>query len=280
MIPVNLTETRHYHEMHALSDKSDGLANSVKRSSASESGLRSLQDTPPLYEILEPLFEKVSEGLGFMGKIVGSATRPNSISPEMLAIAMNIREHCDKEVLLPVLEMKEIVEKRKTELQGMYERQMAQLKILQDAAASMKEAANNITEQSETASENARSLAERSSSALQSSTDLIPTLTEAEYNYFNELKMLQEKTGLWAESIESGKVNALNLSDGIEAGSTAKHVTLEDEAATNALSMLKACGAKIEKNQGRLDKASDKVYALAAVARLDLNPEEPLSLTQ
>ena len=280
MIPVNLTETRHFHEMNVLAEKNETVDTSNKTTSASESLLRSVQETSPLSEMLAPKIEAVLKGLGSMGKIVGSATQPKDITPDMLAVAMNIKEQCDKEVLLPILEMKEEVENRKKELKAMYENQVSQLKALQDAVANMKETASSIKEQAETASENAKSLALRSSAVLESSTALIPTLTEAEYNYFNELKMLQEKTKRWEDEIQTVSVKATDLSNGIDSGRTAEHVNIEDEAAKNATLMLKACGKKIENYRGRLDKASDKISDLAAVARLDLDQEEPLLLTQ
>jgi hypothetical protein len=278
MIPINLTETRHYHEMEALSENNDRLA--IEGASASDLALQSLQDTVPLHELLRPLFQKIGSGLAGMGKIVGSATPPKDITPDLLAVSMSVKERCDNEVVLPVLEMTEIVSARQKELAIMYDNQLAQLKTLKVMVASLKEKMGAIREKAEVAGTNAKSLAQRSAAALQSSTDLLPTITQAEYDYFQELKRLDDKTKEWQGEFQRINLKVSGLRDSIDEGGTPGPLTLKADAVRNTNMLLKATGAMQKKQTARLDAAEETVDELAAVAGIDLEPEKPLPASQ
>jgi hypothetical protein len=264
MIPVNLTETRHYHEMEALSENNDRPA--IQGASASDLALRSLQDIAPLHELLQPLFQKIGSGLAGMGKIVGSETHKKDITPDLLAVSMSVKERCDNEVVLPVLEMTEIVSARQKELAIMYDNQLAQLKTLKETVALLKEKMGAIREKAEVARTNAKSLAQRSAAALQSSTDLLPTITQAEYDYFQELKRLDDKTKDWQEEFERMNLKVSGLRDSVDEGKTPGPLTLKSDAVQNANMLLKATGAMQKKQTERLDEAEEKVDELATVA--------------
>jgi hypothetical protein len=278
MIPINLTETRHYHEMEALSENSDRLA--IQGASASDLALRSLHDIAPLHELLQPLFQKIGSGLAGMGKIVGSATQKKDITPELLAVSMSVKERCDNEVVLPVLEMTEIVSARQKELEIMYANQLAQLKTLKETVALIKEKMGAIREKAEVAGTNAKSLAQRSAAALQSSTDLMPTITQAEYDFFLELKKLDNKTKEWQEEFERINLKVSGLRDSVDEGDTSGPLTLTSDAVLNAKKLLQATGAMQKKHTERLDEAEERIDELAAVAGIDLEPEKPLPASQ
>lgn len=278
MIPINLTETRHYHEMEALSENNDRLA--IQGASASDSALRSQQDTAPLHELLQPLFQKIGAGLAGMGKIVGSATQKKDITPDLLAVSMSVKERCDNEVVLPVLEMTEIVSARQKELAIMYDNQLAQLKTLKETVALLNEKMGAIREKAEVAGANAKSLALRSAAALQSSTDILPTITQAEYDYFQELKRLDDKTKEWHEEFQRINLKVSGLRDSIDEGKTAGPLTLKSDAVQNANKLLKVSGLRQKQQTERLDEAEEKVEELAAVAGIDLEPEKPLPVSQ
>jgi hypothetical protein len=278
MIPVNLTETRHYHEMEALSENNDRPA--IQGASASDLALRSLQDIAPLHELLQPLFQKIGSGLAGMGKIVGSETHKKDITPDLLAVSMSVKERCDNEIVLPVLEMTEIVSARQKELAIMYDNQLAQLKTLKETVALLKEKMGAIREKAEVARTNAKSLAQRSAAALQSSTDLLPTITQAEYDYFQELKRLDDKTKDWQEEFERMNLKVSGLRDSVDEGKTPGPLTLKSDAVQNANMLLKATGAMQKKQTERLDEAEEKVDELAAVAGIDLEPDKPLPASQ
>ena len=89
--------------------------------------LQFLQDTPALVDVAKPLMAKALQGLRAMGKIVGSATPVDKITPDLLAAAAQIKEQTDKEVMLPIIELHEHVRARSQEIVVMFNDQMAQL---------------------------------------------------------------------------------------------------------------------------------------------------------
>ena len=99
-----MTEARHYHEMEAWSEN-DLPAIAASKTSTPDKALKALQDTTPLYEHLDPLFRKLTTGLANMTRIVGTATPPKDITPDLLAVGALVKERCDNGVILPVMEM-------------------------------------------------------------------------------------------------------------------------------------------------------------------------------
>lgn len=129
-----------------------------------------------------------------MSKIVGSKTMSKDIQPDMMAIAINIKERCDNEVLLHMLELRETVNARRVILKNMVKDQRRQIDSLKQTVDSLKKRMSAIEAKAETAQENSTQLAMRSSNLLQASQDLLPSLTQAEYNYFQQLKRLEADT--------------------------------------------------------------------------------------
>jgi hypothetical protein len=266
--------------MEALGGNDQLRLMSTAGSSASETALSVLHDAAPLHELLEPLVQKLSAGLGGMGRIVGSSTPSEDITPDLLAVSMLVKERCDKEVVLPLLEMKEVVEARRKELKIMYNNQLALLKSLQDTVNTLKERMDVIRDKSEIVGTNATSLAQRSSSVLQSSNDLLPTITQAEHDYFQELKMLNTKCQTWAAEYERLNKKVHDLRDSLDEGNTAGELVLEPALVENANRLLEADGILLKKHTVRLKDSSQKVKQLAAISGFDLEPDKPLPMGQ
>jgi hypothetical protein len=265
--------------MEALGDN-DQLAIQSNGASAVDQELRALQDTSPLVDIVEPLIKKVISGIGGMGRVVGSSTPTAAVTPDLIAAANSVKERCDKEILLPVLEMNEHVKARRKELTIMYENQMAQLKSLVEMVAKLKERTNAIHEKAEIVGANAKSLAQRSASVLQSSTDLLPTITQAEFDYFQELKRLDGKTKEWQLEVQRLNMKVSTLSDSIDSGTTTGPLNLSSEPVKNCKSLLKASDTMMMKQKTRLKAAEERVDELAAVAGIDRNPHGPVGALQ
>jgi hypothetical protein len=279
MVAVNLTETRQLREMEALGDN-EQLAIQAKGSNNVDQELAALQDTSPLVDIIEPVMQQLVAGLGRMGVFVGSATTTSDITPDLLAAAVSVKEQCDKEILLPMLEMSEHVNARKKELAIMYENQIEQLKTLKAMVSKLKHRTNAIHEKAEVVGTNAKSLAQRSASVLQSSTDLLPTITQSEFDYFQELKRLDEKTKKWQEEVERRNVQVSSLCDALDDGTTSGPLKLPEESIAGSRSLLKATDTMIKKQKERLKEAEERVDELVAVAGIDRDPHGPAGYLQ
>jgi hypothetical protein len=193
MIPVNLTQSQTVHEMDTLVPKVSEqrrLFLASSSSSTTDDALRNVESTSPFYEVVEPLVKKINAGLSGMGKIVGSETRYTDIEPDTLAVANHLKQRCDEEVVLPLLELSKVIQRRREKLKAVVKSQVNQVALLKKTVSDLKERMGSITEKMKIAETNANSLSQRSSSALQSAKDMLPTITEAEYTYFQFLKRL------------------------------------------------------------------------------------------
>ncbi|CAJ1954373.1 unnamed protein product [Cylindrotheca closterium] len=194
MVAVNLTEARLLKEMEIFDKKEAG--------SASDARVAELSNIAPLHQIIEPLAKQVVEGLGGLTKVVGSATPIAAATPDQLAAAVAIKQSCDEKIYLPLIEITEHLKSRKEILSVMYKNQMLQLDAVQNMISKLKEREAIIKEMTDVAKANSTSLSQRSAAILQSSNDLMPKLSQAEYDYFQELRKLEEKTRQWTAEFE------------------------------------------------------------------------------
>jgi hypothetical protein len=195
-IRVDVTESKTRHEFASLLEvaaqgSDQQLLRLENNGIASASSVFS--SATPLYEEIQPLVKKIHSGLSGMCRIVGSETDYRDISPEALAVAIEIKKKSDEEVVLPLLELKKIVSSRRESMYAMIENQKVQMKALNESMKTLKERQTSLEESIQLAESNALTLTERSSLVLKTCHDLMPTLTQAEYDYFQDLKRLKLK---------------------------------------------------------------------------------------
>lgn len=271
---INLTETRQLQEMEAMGDSnsSEQLALTSQAAMSSSNELQALHDTAPLVEIAQPLIEQIAGGLRGMTKIVGSATPVNKITPDLLAAAAEVKEQIDKEVMLPITELNEHIKARKSQIAVMFNNQMTQLAALKEMLATLKKGEASIEEKLEVVGANAESLAKRSASALQSANDLLPTITQAEFDYFQELERLQERTKQWQEQMDRLKLKASTLQESAENGTNKGTMEIPEATRSTLYDMLRGSDSRMKKYAIRLKDAEIRVDELAAAAGWDRDP--------
>lgn len=115
-----------------------------------------------------------------------------------------------------MLEMNEHFRARKKELAITFENMVNKLHVLRETVHKLKKKTHMLQGKAETVQSNAKSLAQRSASVLQSSNDLLPTITQSEYNYFQELKRLDTKTKVWDDELQKKRGRVLALHDSIK----------------------------------------------------------------
>jgi hypothetical protein len=272
MVAVNLTETRQLQEMEALGD----IETSTSNTSFDNSKVKELEDISPLHEIVEPLAEKIVKGLDGLAMVVGSSTPVSKVTPDQLAAATSIKQRCDDEIVMPILEMREHLKARKKLLAVMYGNQIAQVKTLQDTVSKLKERTSLIQEKASVVQDNSTCLSQRSAAALQSSQDLLPTITQAEFDYFQHLQKLDAKTLQWVGEFESlqGQVRDIQHSV-IDADSPIDNGEFEVplEMRSNINKIFKACDEYLVEYKRKLESAEEKVEDLAAVVGMEQDSE-------
>ena len=268
MVAINLTETRHLREMENFAGPEqvlaiqDGQTNSI--SEAEQLVLSSLNETQALTDIVQPLIQDVIEGIGALAQVGGSATAQADVTPDVLAAVIGIQSKCKKGIFIPLMEMKEHVTARREELKEINKTQMLQLKVLKETIANLRQKQLSIKEKTEIMIDNSKSLADRSASALQSSKDLLPTITQAEYDYFQELKRLDEKTQMWKSEVDRLSLNVSSINH--SSAATPGTFSLSPDDLQNPRQLLTASGMILENYKTDFASAEENVDRLAAVA--------------
>lgn len=227
-----------------------------------------LQETPPLTEVVQPLIDDIVKGVSNMGKIVGTATPIQSITAADLAAVASVKERCEKEVVLPLMKMKEHVKLRSKELAIMHANQVSQLKVLKESIKKLRERREQMAEKAELVKENAVSLAKRSSSALETSKDLQPTLTQAEYDYFKYLKQLDTKLKEYERNYTSLEVKVSTVIERLEDQGDFKP-ELPPETGKQLLNVVTGSGFQLRKQKEILKTIESEVDDLKTVVGLD-----------
>jgi hypothetical protein len=289
VVALNLTEARHLHEMDSETEASSGgflaitdgrCTHKPPTSEAEQRAMRALQETEPLSESVQPLIQQVYAGLSKMAMIGGTSTESKDITLDIMAGAVAIQERCQKDVFLPIVQMNEHVVARRTELQNLCQKQAAALKALGVLIGKLREKQSAIQEKTEVVKINAKSLADRTSSLLQSSTDLLPTITQSEYDYFQEISRIDSKTREWGNQAKVQQTKVQTIQDSIENGTIPGPLNASDKSIDTARTLVKASAFFVAKSSTKLQSLEEKLDQLAAVAGFLVDPDKPLPINQ
>lgn len=242
--------------------------------------LQALHKTLPLAEIAKPLIAKTLEGIRGMAKIVGSATPVEKITPDLLAAAAQIKEQTDNEIMLPIIELNEHLRAKKQEIVVMFNNQVAQLDTLRATVTKLQLRESSIAEKLEIIDANAESLVKRSASVLQSAHDLQPTITQAEFDYFQELRRLHDRTQQWRGQLDRLKSRATTLRDNAEHGADKGKMEIPAETKKNLNAMLNASESRLKKYSTRLKDAEYRIDELAEIAGWERDPHGTVGVKQ
>jgi len=268
MVAINLTETRHFCEMENFAGAEQGLAiQGGQNNSISEAGqhaLSSLNETQALTDIVQPLIQDVLKGISSLAQVGGSATAQENVTPDVLAAVLSIQSKCKRGIFIPIMIMNENVAARREELKAVNKKQMLQLKVLKETITNLREKQFSIKEKTEIMYKDSKSLADRSASALQSARDLLPSITQSEYNYFQDLKRLDEKSKMWKYQVDRLSLNVSSIHDSLAA--TSGTLPLSPDNLKQSRQLLTASGKLLEEYKNKFASAEENVGELAAVA--------------
>ena len=235
LVPVNITESQYLHEMEHLvkpqTNRDDSREASVNPSSAA---LKWTEEMQPLYEMIDPMLKKVTDGLSGMGKIVGSSTASKDITPDKLAVALSVKTRCNNEVVLPLTELRRTVQARREVLKSVFKEQKEQARSLKKTITIIQAKMAALSEKMETAQENAKNLGIRSASVLQASQDLLPSLTQAEYDYIQQLKKLRSNLAKHEASFEILNESISKLRTSLDDKKMTCQIQLDESTLENA----------------------------------------------
>jgi hypothetical protein len=268
IVCINVSQTQTAHELEAVTSRSTTnidnghgrLLLSAGQANTADDALRILESTPPLVDVVAPILKQIEQGLGGLNKFVGSETRSSEISPEQLAVVVQLHEKCNQNLILPLLELRKVVETRKEKLLLMVESQQQQVADLTNTIVMIKEQIKATRQSLETASTNASILSERSATVVQASKDLIPTITQAEYDFFQAIKRMDARCKQMEKACQDAIASQTKLS---KRPITKPIMTWDPETVTKSQTMLyhteimlAGIRSTLRENQATIDKVS------------------------
>jgi hypothetical protein len=200
-------------EIPATADIPDGLKQS-------DQVLNAMESIPPLYEQIKPQIEKISNGLSTMTKIVGGSTDPRNITPGNLAIFLSTKQSSEQDVILPLKEMNSLVVSRLKYLGSMRDHQLEQLDQLKTTAKLLQDRMKATSEKMSLVESNTKVLSNRSAGVLATVRDLSPNITEAEYQYFKDIKRFAANCDKWGGTLEDIRGQCRTLSENATANAS------------------------------------------------------------
>ena len=269
---VNITAAQYLHEASKISSENvSERALTVVSSAQTESdeALKAMESVLPLHELIAPLLRDISSGLAGMGKIVGGATRPQDANPGTVATVLDTKTSCEKNVVLPLKELHSLTTARREVLQDMYESQMTQIEELRNMVETLRERMAKSNEKKEQAEENATALAQRSAAVLTAARDLVPTITEAEHQYFTQLKRYDASCKKWQGHIDTMKNRAEKLSDETSAQSAPPALDIDANNMTHLNELVKGQGNHLKLAARKLEKLGRETKRITQAVGLD-----------
>jgi hypothetical protein len=269
---VNITAAQYLHEASKISSENvseRALAVISSAQTESDEALKAMESLPPLHELIAPLLQDISSGLAGMGKIVGGATRPQDANPGTVATVLNTKSSCEKDVVLPLIELYSLTTARRELLQDMYESQMTQIEELRNMVETLRERMAKSNEKKGQAEENAAALAQRSAAVLTAARDLVPTITEAEHQYFTQLKRHDASCKKWQGHIDIMKNRADKLSDETSAQSAPPSLDLDANNMTHLNELVKGQGNHLKLAARKLEKLGRETKRITEAVGLD-----------
>lgn len=229
--------------------------------------LREVESVKPLYQEIKPFFDQVSSGLSNMTKIVGGSTQPNEITAGALATFLAIKQASEQNIILPITEMKSLIESRKKYLQSMRDSQIEQVSQLRELLKVLQTRMKANTEKKDVLQSNAGLLSQRSAAILSTVRDLSPSITEAERLYFADIKRYKAKCDKYESTLSELRRQFNALSDEVKQG--IENVELNADQLTSCFNLLDGQSDILTRIQTSIAESEEKMERV--VTRSGLN---------
>ena len=199
--------------LHETSERMRARAAGTCPPDGGDGALEVLDRVRPLSSVLQPLVDRATDGLARMGKIVGGSTAPSDAGPESVAVFAGTRESCAADVLAPLAEIAEALRGRTALLEEMRGHQSAELERIASLLDELRERRTRSADLASELERNAGVLASRSSAILTAAREVRPGVTDAEAEYFRELRRHEASLGRVGEGVDAAAGDAARARD-------------------------------------------------------------------
>ena len=261
---INITATQCIHETSEL------MRIQSENTHHGDTAFQALESVQPLHEILQPLIDRVCDGLSKMGKVVGGVTPPKDAGPETLALFLETEHSCKVNVLVPMEEMSKVLGARRELLKELYDHQAAELARVSALLDEFKETYTSHLERVGALENTASTLAERSSALLTATRELRPQITDAEAAYFKDLQRYEISCNKWQDTVDRLRNDATSSCDALSAdaignGDVQCLVDLPPPKVEVCHQLLRSEGQMLKKLEQKLKVSRDAVTQLSTI---------------
>ncbi|GKY96966.1 hypothetical protein MPSEU_000655600 [Mayamaea pseudoterrestris] len=259
VVCVDVAQSQAVHELEYMTERSatsenNQLVLTMSAPKASDDALQLLEDIRPFHEKIAPLLRQLEKGIGGLTQVVGSSTKSSDISPEQLAVAIQLHEECNQQIVLPLVELKKLTVMRQEALKNVVDSQQQQLSALSRTVASLQIKASTLTQGLVGAATNASILSERGVGLLQACKELVPTITQAEYDYFQDIQRVSTKCKQVEKELEAARATKVKLKG------EPLEVDIDPEQAKLAKDMLRFSGLTLANMSRQIRDAEMKLH--------------------
>jgi hypothetical protein len=275
---TNIDEQRYAHDLASMAASNNAGGKHIASSSggaasaSAQAALDRLDAIPPFYESVQPLVKQIQSGLATMGKIVGSETNCRDIAPDTLAVAITVKERCENQIVLPLMQLQQLTASRRVALQQMAHTLQQELEsLLTVVAVDLQDRTQAVCARMRAAEFNALTLSQRSHAAVQASHSLGPVITQAEYDFFKFVDLTQAKCDAWdrkAKGLEARvKKQVESLLDNNIANNSIQ-LNLDNVDVGRFRTLLDQNGEMLKQSRKRLQETERRIQELVRKAGL------------
>lgn len=267
--PVNITALKYLSEAASSAGPPSAPSEESKHQKVSTVAAHALDKLESFSTISSPLVASIAKKITSVGKISGSSTLPKDAGAVEVASFMAIKASIDTNIILPMKELEQKTRERKSIQMELYENRMEQLQALKKFAAEIKGRSVALKERKELIEENSKLLSQRSAAILAASMELVPKLSQAELDYFNQLKLWETQCARWKSALSKIESRVSRVSDSWNSSSELK-LEMSEQEQNNCQALLNGQGHLLRKSKEALKKMRTSVVVKADRLGLEL----------
>ncbi len=149
--------------------------------------------------ITAPMISEIFNSVASIGKLSGSSKMVRDAGAAEVALLISMKEKIDGARIL-LLALGQKTNEKKNELRKNLEGQQKQLEKIRRASNEIKTRLSEFDARKTALESNSKILASRCAAVLEASRDLAPSMSQAESDYFNQLKRWETQVSQWKES--------------------------------------------------------------------------------
>ena len=202
----------------------------LEKENANKNDAQNAMETIPSFSIIvDPLIGKISNGLASVGRLSGTKTKPSDVGAAEIAAFVTLKTKLESDVLFPLKDLITKTEERKSDLKESFKNQRDQIEKIQNMITQIKSNSLQLEQRKRSNEEIAVAIGQRSAAILEAGRTLMPKISQAEADYFNQLKRWEAQCSSWKIVVEKLLRKGSELNDCLRSTTTNRFDLKENE---------------------------------------------------